>query len=71
MLHNKAKGLRQASPNYRTWNAGGLGEFAHGGERGSIKGFENCVVDNIGRTVRMPLFGLSRPARRAKLIGHR
>jgi hypothetical protein len=63
MLDNKAQGLRQASPNRCTWNVAGLGEFAQGGERGLIKGFENCVVDNIGRRVRMPLFGLSRPAR--------
>jgi hypothetical protein len=43
----------------------------HRGERDLIMGFENCVVDNIGRRVRMPLFGLSRPARRAKVICHR
>jgi hypothetical protein len=33
------------------WNADGLGEFMHGGERDLIKSFENCFVDNIGRRV--------------------
>jgi hypothetical protein len=70
MLDNKSQGPCQASPNCYTWNARGFCEFPQRRERGFIKGFENCVVDNLRREIWVSLRFLRPAARRAQVGDH-